>query len=758
MAQGLRLLPFLLAFFVISQEAQAQKLFNNNYSGVGFLVPSFREAVGTADDFTFWDVFEPDPTLVQNWAYNHAFTGDQVPGASNATLTQTGTSSAFFTSGFNIYSFSEATAFRVDNTLTAHPQNVVFQFETLGTFIDYDSIQLNYTVGGNTYSIAPTNIISESRVITGGFGGFTNRVSVQWDLSNPALTFLSYNITFSALGSSNSFNMALLETSTGPYTEIVPSARTWDGGGGNANWSNAANWSTDTIHAAGANVTIGSGAPASITLDGSREVGQLDIARTGSFAIVPGASTTLTINTGIDVQNTGAAVQISSNIYLGGHNFINVESGSTLLISSVISGAPSISYYPAAGIYKTGEGELALTNNNTFLGGVILDGGVLRISGNNSYNGSTAVYTGRLLLQSDTLNSASISSALGRATDTVLFGTGGNTATTAEIILDGSGRSFARSLTVQNGNDTKRLGAINSGTGATFSGAVNFQSSTTGVRFTATAATDKVTFTGTISGGAVTGTVTIDGAGEVIYSGVNKSYGLSTIVDSGILRIATGITSNGIGNYTVNSGGQLMVDGTLAGSGTLTMNGGTLGGTGTVSKAATFQNGSRVSAGNSTGTLTFSSGLTFGGAGRMKWEVSNATGTAGTGWDFISVSGALNITANSGSKFVVELNSLTASQTPGLAENFNPLGTYDWLILTATSINGFTADAFAFELPAFTGNSGTFSMVQTGNSLYIRYVGMVPEPSRAMLLLSGMAFLVMRRRRRNANHFSNQMT
>ena len=85
----------------------------------------------------------------------------------------------------------------------------------------------------------------------------------------------------------------------------------------------------------------------------------------------------------------------------------------------------------------------------------------------------------------------------------------------------------------------------------------------------------------------------------------------------------------------------------------------TLQGIGTVSGAMTVASGATLSPGNSPGNLN-TGALTFASGGNYNWQILNATGTAGTDWDLITVGGTLNITATSGSKFNLNLWSLSS--------------------------------------------------------------------------------------------------
>lgn len=716
--------------------ARAQQLFPD------FLTPDFRGDSGT--EFTHWDI------LLE--AYAAPNYGDQEAAASDPTLTQTLTSSAFITSGFNIYSFSAATGYELANdvsaTLGSPLTNLVFQYDTLGSPIDPASIVLHHS--GGTLTLASANVISEYRVITGGFGGFTDRTSIQWNLTGLGIT--EYTITFQSLGSSNSFNAAMLDTSTNAYAEIVPSSRTWDNGASDGKWSSAANWSGNTATTAGGNVTIGATAPAAIQLDGSREVGLLTLTKAGAFSLTPSADAILTINTGIASDGgSGASQFVSTPIFMGGHNFMDVKAGSTLTLAGVISGAPAIGGYPAAGLYKEGAGTLILTGNNDFAGGVTVDGGVLIASGASSYAGATAVLEGALVLRGHAPSGAN--GTLGNATTNVTIGYDPGTTTglpAAELMIDGN-FTVARSLSLTAGTLSKIIGGRNT-TSALYSGNLLLATTTDAVFLRAEAAADVVTFSGQITGGGTTKTLTKDGSGTVIFSGANKTYSNATNVAAGTLQIASGTAVSGSGAMTVASGATLLVHGSLSGTGALAVNGGTVGGSGTISRTFTLDTGDVLSPGASVGTLSTIS-ETWAGGGRLRLEINDVDAGAGLGWDFVSVTGALGLTATSGSKFTLEIDSLTLANTAGAVGDFNAANNYSWKFLSTTAgITGFAANAFAFDTSGFQNSlTGTFSVSQSGNDLFLNYTA-VPEPSSALLGLSG-AFLFLNRRRRSIrNH------
>lgn len=172
----------------------------------------------------------------------------------------------------------------------------------------------------------------------------------------------------------------------------------------------------------------------------------------------------------------------------------------------------------------------------------------------------------------------------------------------------------------------------------------------------------------------------------------------------------------------------------------------------------TIGTGQSISPGNSPGTAATGT-QTWAGGGSYVWELNNATGTAGSdpGWDLITGTGALSITATSGDKFNINLTTLTLANIAGNAANFVNTTNYNWLIADFSS--AITLDTSVFNI-----NVAGFSNAVVGGSsfglalgsapgiggdntqLYLTYV--VPEPSTALLLGVGCAFMSFMRRRR----------
>ncbi len=222
------------------------------------------------------------------------------------------------------------------------------------------------------------------------------------------------------------------------------------------------------------------------------------------------------------------------------------------------------------------------------------------------------------------------------------------------------------------------------------------------------------------------------------------------IVNSGTLEIGTGRTvSNPV---TLNGGGALAVNGTYAGGLTVA---GRLGGSGAVSGAVTVSGGGVVSPGNSPGRLTVGRAQ-FDPGSRFQFELSDAAGPAGTGFDQLAVTGDLVLRATPGNPLGVQLLSLDAAGQPGQAANFDPAQTYAWPFVTvAGTVQGFDPAEFRVDTTGFQNPStGTFAVTLAGDGhgLLLTYTP-VPEPGALSLLgatAAGLAARTWRRRRASA--------
>jgi len=689
----------------------------------------------------------------------------------NATITQSATS-AFIVgpdiSG-NIYTFSEKTKYVLSNNPDYEQLGtVVFQFQTDGSLVDFANIRLTYTDGTNQYSISALDAeyLREYHTTSSGHwsaaGGYGNRVAIQWDLSSLVDPFgnpiTSYQIHWEASASSMSMQKVDLVTSE-VYQAGIPISAAWTGGSGG--WSADANWTLHenselTAPQMNGNIKFQNTSAVAVALDQNFTVGELIFENASDVTIASVAGEKLTSNTGVTTRSTATGTYtIDSDLQFGALNFFEINAG-TVIMNGVLSG----NY----GMVKSGAGSLVLANDNTFTGFLGVQGGTLRVEGNNTYAGSTTVVNGRLVVAAD----AGATGALGNATSAISLGAdeslfhyaAGESNWLAELLIDGD-HSISRNVQLAPGDFDKRLGAFGTSAGAVFSGAVYFTGLATDIELenpdtaagnvylTASSAQDRVTFSGAMTGGAASKVIRLDGQGTVAYAGAAKTYANSTVVQSGTWKLESGSGYVGNGNVTVNSGAVLHVNGTLAGNGSLALNG-MLIGSGNVERAFTVAGGAIVSPGDGLGAMTTASQV-WGSGGVYLWELGDLAGSAGTGWDLLNIAGTITFTATSSTPFEIRISSLSALGLAGDLADFDQSISYSWILASASGgVVNFDEDYFQINADGFANEySGQFGVAQIGGDIVLSYTA-VPEPGLIGLFGLSVLFFFFRKLRMSA--------
>ncbi|MFM7672612.1 MAG: autotransporter-associated beta strand repeat-containing protein [Bacteroidota bacterium] len=261
------------------------------------------------------------------------------------------------------------------------------------------------------------------------------------------------------------------------------------------------------------------------------------------------------------------------------------NNGKTITYGGVISGS---------GKFIIKQNSIAVFNaSNTYTGNTELDAGELWIGTSGGIASGSAIYLGN-----------------GSALSTV---------TKFWLSTSSGGTTFARNITVNNGNSTTRyIGGLNSSGTHTYSGNIT-NNSTGGLYLAAETSGGTVAFSGVISGSnpvltSGSGTVTISGASANTYSGAT-TIGVATILNksAGVVAIPSATT--------INSGITLRTDAanqwgtgtpplvTIAGNGILNLNN-----TNQKIKLASSSSTAKVTLGSGTLTIDNTASDTYAGS------------------------------------------------------------------------------------------------------------------------------------------------
>jgi len=347
--------------------------------------------------------------------------------------------------------------------------------------------------------------------------------------------------------------------------------------------------------------------------------------------------------------------------------------------------------------------------------GYSISGGTIQMSGANAASNSVEVGTGVTALISSTLTGTNGMSKTGAGT---LNLSGDNTYTGVTTISGGTLQVGAGGTTGTMGNTS----SISVASGATLK----------------TNRSDSITL-----GQAITGAGNVEiantGSGSTILGSASNAYSGTTTVTSGSLQVgSSGVGKTGTGAVTVQTGSVILGSGMVQGASFTAESGSTVHAGDTTATADI--NILKFTPASGSGTIDFQSGSSvILGINPGAAQNSDLLEFIGTGTSILIFNGNLTIGP--------------ASLTPTAPETFNLL---DWSGFSPTPtfasrytytglLTGNNDEASGLELPNILG-SGFYwdiSLFTTNGSIAI----VVPEPSRALLLLTGLGALVLRRRR-----------
>jgi fibronectin-binding autotransporter adhesin len=305
------------------------------------------------------------------------------------------------------------------------------------------------------------------------------------------------------------------------------STLTWDANGGSADqtdgggvWLTAGQWwngTTNVSWASGDNAIFGNGGTGgAVTLASPTTIGSLTFnSFTGTYTLGTAAQT-ITLNSGITMNSGAGAATIISPITLGAaQSWLNNSSSLLNVGTGAITNGGFL-------LTVGGSGNTSISSVIGGTGGLTKqDGGILTLSGANTFSGQLTVANGTLSIAS--INNASANGTLGNSASAVILGSSGNTGT---LQFTGAGL----------GESSKGFTVATGGTGS----------------FDVSLASGSLNLSTAVGG---SGNLLKVGAGALTLRG-NNNYSGTTTINGGSLTIGYGGTSGALNTGSAISVGE----------------------------------------------------------------------------------------------------------------------------------------------------------------------------------------------------------
>lgn len=590
------------------------------------------------------------------------------------------------------------------------------------------NLTVNTTGYKITSSVTAQKLVASSLVL-GANVGMTldlNSNGPAWTLGNIALGTGSV-LTISGIATASNADKIIINTGATISGGNITLAATGAGPAGFVSSTATVTINTVITNNSLTSITsLGASSTGNLTM-GAKVTGSAGLQFGGTASNPTGGAGTITLNAANDYTgNTTFNAAVSGVIKIGIDDALPTATNVTMAASSSNGGIFDLNgHNQTIGSLSSGVGGGSITDSAAAAGssldtltisgnatpgafGLVIGDGANRkialvrsgngsttLSGQNTYTGGTTIFGGTL--------------TLGNATNTLADA--GNVSVAGGVLDLGTNTDTVGAITLSGGNIS---GSGTSSQGVLTGNAYNF--------------TGSGNVTAKLAGASAAVTKTNAGVATLFSA---NTYGGSTTISGGTLALGSGGSIGNSTTITVGSGATFdvhAVSGGYALAGAQVLKGG-----GTVSGAVTVASGTTLSPGSEVGTLNIGDGTntgntTLSGGGSYNWQLFDANGTTGTGYDTLNITGALTLASTSSSKFNVDLWTVgnTTTGGNGTAINFNNTGNYTWVLATASNgISGFSAGNFTLNTAATNGTSGfanglgggTFSLSVVGNNL-----------------------------------------